>query len=257
MKTSDSKRFIPKLLMILSLILAAAIFGSTCGMANRDALEKEQWNAEQDQLRENFINTLRTLFAELYPDGEFVQDPYQPILHSVNLYGFTYDNQPDFDYERERLMLLKQNPIFIDRGYDFSVDFYFEGADLPFVSFHFRSMDNNDDWHFNAGGMTEDAFNQVIEKMNEYIADRYSDYSISIKDGSMIVVAVNEVIDREEEPNEAEFWQNFMEMNDINRDLVQITVLFHMPDERLLARALNVDRSKVCNWIDSYLSYYE
>ena len=247
----------PKTLLIGYLILTVGVFGVVYGAIQlRNLSNMNDFYKRQAEKSSYFESTIFPEIEKMYPEAELGLS--EGILPAAILTGYTYDTLPDFEEEREKWDALKHNPVLMNQKYNFCIEYYCKNMDKSFANF--RLSDNKDDydWYFKTYGMSEECDNKVISKLKEYIGDKYPSYTINNEDDK-IVVSTNMRITNEEEPAEAEYWQNFFTEKAVNIQLFDIKILYHKAGEYNKTKIYDpffVDKERWSESDSDHISYY-
>ena len=247
----------PMTLIIGYLILTVGVYGIVYGAIQLNNLSSmRQFQASQAEQSAYFESTIFPEIKKLFPKAEMGVG--EGNLPAVKFVGYTYENLPDFDKEKEKLDEFKYNPVLQNQKYNFYILYFCENMEDNFANYRLTYV-NDYGWHFKPYAMSNECNNQVIAYLKEYIGDKYVAYKITHEDDK-IVVSTNNEISSDEEPAEAEYWQNFFVEKNVNIQLFDIKILYSKAGSNTVTRIYDPFFVEKERWSESdypdHISYY-
>ena len=188
----------------------------------------QEWQITTRQAVEFVENAIGDDVWKVYPYAEF----YVQYLGGygdnirwnvfIKLGGFRFEYQLDFDEEISNWREIVQSASFRNFPHRISVRYYFEDTRNHFASISLSSLTLS----YSPLGMSEDGFVYLTLILEDYLSRFHDDFSIWA-DWQLWVEIYTE-LSYEDEASEEEMWQNFVELHNVNTELVQITALYRL-----------------------------
>jgi len=222
--------------LILTVVVSGVAGGTVFTINKLLNSVHDRQTAEKTQQQIDYVyGTIAPVILDKYPNAQFKMDQFGVV---VNLDGYKYQAQPNPNDEIAKCIEMKQNPIFSNYPYNIRIDYYFENTNDNFASLFF------DDYSFNyyCLGMSKEALEQLAAVLQEYLKNYHSDFII--ESDYSISVSINQPLQSDDEAAETKLWHEFVRINDINTELVEITVAYRHPDNPSSARQYNVRQDR-------------
>ena len=224
-----------KNVLIGYLILTVGVGGVSIGTPlaigrHQEVARIRQWQEITEQDIEFIENAMGDEVRRTYPNAEFYVDyrgSFGDVVHRhaiIMLGGFKYENQPDFDEEVIKWMEIAQSESFRDFPHRLSVGYYFENMQRAFAYIRLRDYSI----FYTSLGMSEDGFAYLTPLLEDYLSNFHDDFDIWTD--SRFRVTIHKELSVEDEANEEEMWRNFVELHDINTELVIIEATYRFAD---------------------------
>ena len=182
--------------------------------------EAEKRLSEEEKIIKNAIGSD---ILHVYPNAEF-----EYVLSGeatvVKLGGYKYQNQPNFDEEISRWKELKEKPAIKNYKNRIMVQYYFENTEKFFARIHISDFT----LYYSSLGMSEEGLVLLKSIMQTYLKEYYNSYDINYDYG--FKVTIYKKLNSSDEKEAAKIWQNFIEINNINKEIVDITVTYNEPN---------------------------
>jgi len=200
--------------------------------------EKKQYFMIIKPIEDDFKRTIEPVTREFYPNAQFLIDNHKNIYentinydHIIKLNGYTYQNQPDFDIEKAKWEKISQNNEVINFPEDIEVHYHFSNNEYPFAKISLKDLSLS----YDSDGMTKKELALLEPMLREYIKSRHSNFTIESK--YSFFIRIYKELSKEEEKAEAEFWKDYVKINNINKNLVQIYVSYEKAKYSMSSRS--------------------
>ena len=174
----------------------------------------QQWQEDIDFIQ----NTLGDDVRKIYPYADFYTAFRGWDDVEINLRGYRYEEQPNFDEEIANWREIAQSSSFVNFPRHITVLYYFENTIHPFASIRLNTFDLRFKW----AGMSEEGISYLTPILINYLNNYHADFRISPNSTRSFNVEINGVLGTGDETAEEEMWQNFVTLYNINTELVEI-----------------------------------
>ncbi|MCL1888921.1 MAG: hypothetical protein FWF99_00250 [Desulfovibrionaceae bacterium] len=193
------------------------------------AKRRTQQKLDKIKRQTDYINSvIEDDVREIYPDAQIYTEYPSPIQYAVQqafvkLSGYKYENPPNFDDEIAKWKEIKQK-IPTDFPYPIAILYYFENAENNFAVLFLGDFTLR---YNNRSTLSEKTAEQLTQILKNHLGNYHTGFEI-IYDYTFIVSIKN--LTNVDEPAETKLWQNFVRENNINTEIVNISVRYHMND---------------------------
>jgi len=218
--------------LILTVVVCGVVIGTAFTINKLIHYANDRRVAEQTRQQNDYIqNTIAPIILSEYPNAQLYMDQFGVV---VRLDGYTYQDQPDVNDEIARCIEMKQNPVFNDYPHRIRVDYYFENAGHNFASLNFDDYS----FYYYCLGMSKVSLEQLAATLQVFLENYHSDFIIEFD--YSLNISINLAWQSDYEIAEAKLWQEFVRINDINTELVEITAVYRHTDNASITRSYNV-----------------
>ncbi len=224
-KSQDSKKAVGTYLLStlgVYIIIISFPISKSLNDAIRESAQHNKINRENAQL---IKRTIADEIHKVYPNAKITMLYYQNIT-DVDLKGYEYTNQPDFDLEIAKWKELKSSKALSNYPYKINVNYFFDDLDNSFATI--RTIDLY--LFYSPLGMNEEGMKLVNNQIKEFLDSNNISYSI-LDVGHSFSVTINKKPSLEERIVQEELWKKFINEYNINTELVDIHVHYEDPGD--------------------------
>ena len=222
--------------LILAIGSYILVYGAVFAVEKMSDHVRIRRRSEERQKQNDYINnTIAQVIKISYPSAQFEMDRDTVV---VNLGDYSYQDQPDFNDEIQKWKEIRQDSVFDGFPYGIRIEYYFKNTKSNFASIHLDDFS----MYYYPLGMSKEGLELLTPILHEYIGKRHINFEID-SDYSFIIT-IYKVLQSNEEPAEAEFWQEFIKINNINIELVEIKVAYRNPEKTSFARYYEVRQDR-------------
>ena len=222
--------------LILAIGSYILVYGAVFAVGKMSDYVRIKRHSEERQKQNDYINsTIASVIKNIYPNAQFEMDR---DTVAVNLGDYLYQDQPDFNDEIQKWKEIRLDSVFDNFPYGIRIEYHFENTKSNFASIHLDDFS----LYYYPLGMSKEGLELLTPILHEYIGKRHINFEIDTD--YSFTISIYKVLQSNEEPAEAEFWQEFIKINNINVELVKITVAYRNPEKTSNARYYEVHQDR-------------
>ena len=208
--------------LVLTVGIIGVVGGTVFAIERITTAIQDRRMAEITKQQNVYINsTIAPVIKKAYPNAQFFVDRFGVV---VRLGGYDYENQPIFDDEIMKWKAIKQDQVFDNYPYSIRVAYHFENTEDNFAGIHLSDFT----LFYNKLGMSKAGIIYLTPIFQGHLNNYYSGFTI--ESTYYFSISIDKTLHSDEEPIEARLWQEFASINNINTELVGITVAYRHPD---------------------------